>query len=59
MKNLDKLNNYMKGLSNENLLSEYSSTGVCNWDKNKSPKNHFWEIWLLINIALNTQKLNA
>jgi hypothetical protein len=30
MKNLDKLNNYMKGFSNENLLSEYYSTLICN-----------------------------
>ena len=59
MKNLDKLNNYMKGLSNENLLSEYSSTIICNWDKNKSPKNDFWEICLLIKLALNTTNLNA
>ena len=59
MKNLDKLNNYMKGFSNENLLSEYSSTGLCNWDKNKSPKNRFWEIYLLIKLALNRPKLNA
>jgi len=59
MKKLDKLNNYMKEFSNKNLFSEDSSTRLCNWDKNKSPKNHFWEICLLTKLALKTENLNA